>query len=153
MNERQFIVLKRNECHSFKEIADTLNIMNNKKYSSHFIGNIYRDEIETRRGEESEKSKIEIDIKIQEHEFNFFINLVGEQKRTVNWAVKSIKGNKHYSCSCGSPFLRDIMTKKEESLSDSLSVTARNLIYHSEIPVMSIHPKSRIRRTKPTTAF
>jgi len=46
-----------------------------------------------------------------------------------------------------------IMTKKEESLSDSLSVTARNLIYHSEIPVMSIHPKSRIRRTKPTTAF
>ena len=112
MNERQFIVLKRNEGHTFKEIADTLNIMNNKKYSSHFIGNIYRDEIETRRGEESEKSKIEIDIKIQEHEFNFFINLVGEQKRTVNWAVKSIKGNKHYSCSCGSPFLRDIMTKK-----------------------------------------
>ena len=46
-----------------------------------------------------------------------------------------------------------IMTKKEESFSDSLSVTARNLIYHSEIPVMSIHPKSRIRRTKPTTAF
>jgi len=46
-----------------------------------------------------------------------------------------------------------IMTKKEESLSDSLSVTARNLIYHSEIPIMSIHPKSRIRRTKPTTAF
>ena len=45
------------------------------------------------------------------------------------------------------------MTKKEESLSDSLSVTARNLIYHSEVPVMSIHPKSRIRRTKPTTAF
>ena len=46
-----------------------------------------------------------------------------------------------------------IMTKKEESFSDSLSVTARNLIYHSEIPIMSIHPKSRIRRTKPTTAF
>ena len=34
-----------------------------------------------------------------------------------------------------------IMTKKEESISDSLSVTARNLIYKSEIPVMSIHPK------------
>ena len=38
--------------------------------------------------------------------------MVGEQNRTVNWAVKSIKGNNHYSCSCGSPFLRDILTKK-----------------------------------------
>ena len=46
-----------------------------------------------------------------------------------------------------------IMTKKEESFSDSLSVTARNLIYKSEIPVMSIHPKARVRRTKPTTAI
>ena len=46
-----------------------------------------------------------------------------------------------------------IMTKKEESFSDSLSVTAANLIYHSEIPIMSIHPKSRIRRTKPTTSL
>ena len=36
-----------------------------------------------------------------------------------------------------------IMTKKEESLSDSLSVTARSIIYNSEIPVMSIHPKVR----------
>jgi nucleotide-binding universal stress UspA family protein len=46
-----------------------------------------------------------------------------------------------------------IMTKKEESLSDSLSVTARTLIYNCDIPVMSIHPKSRIHRSKPTTAF
>ena len=46
-----------------------------------------------------------------------------------------------------------IMTKKEESISDSLSVTARNIIYNSEIPVMSIHSKLRARRTKPTTAF
>ena len=46
-----------------------------------------------------------------------------------------------------------IMTKKEESLSDSLSVTARSLIFNSEIPVMSIHPKKRKPITKPTTAF
>jgi nucleotide-binding universal stress UspA family protein len=47
-----------------------------------------------------------------------------------------------------------IMTKKEESISDNLSVTARTIIYNSEIPVMSIHPKARShRRTKPTTAF
>jgi len=47
-----------------------------------------------------------------------------------------------------------IMTKKEEAISDNLSVTARNIIYNSDIPVMSIHPKARAhRRTKPTTAF
>jgi nucleotide-binding universal stress UspA family protein len=46
-----------------------------------------------------------------------------------------------------------IMTKKEGSFSDSLSVTARNLIYNSEIPVMSIHPKARIHRTKSSTSF
>lgn len=46
-----------------------------------------------------------------------------------------------------------IMTKKEESFSDSLSVTARTLIYNSDIPVMSIHPEARVHRTKPTTAF
>ena len=112
MNERQFIVLKRNEGHTFKEIADTLNIMNNKKYSSHFIGNIYRDEMQTRRGEEFEKSKIKIEIKLLEQESDFYEKSVEEQYGTVNWAVKSINGNKHYSCSCGSPFLRDILTKK-----------------------------------------
>ena len=46
-----------------------------------------------------------------------------------------------------------IMTKKEESFSDSLSVTARTIIYNSDIPVMSIHPETRVHRTKPTTAF
>ena len=46
-----------------------------------------------------------------------------------------------------------IMTKKEGSFSDSLSVTARTLIYNSEIPVMSIHPKARIHRTKSSTSF
>jgi nucleotide-binding universal stress UspA family protein len=46
-----------------------------------------------------------------------------------------------------------IMTKKEESLSDNLSVTARSLIYNSEIPVMSIHPKARLHRSKPSIAF
>jgi len=46
-----------------------------------------------------------------------------------------------------------IMTKKEESFSDSLSVTARTIIYNSDIPVMCIHPETRIHRTKPTTAF
>ena len=46
-----------------------------------------------------------------------------------------------------------IMTKKEGSFSDSLSVTARTLIYNSEIPVMSIHPKSRMHRTKSSVAF
>ena len=30
----------------------------------------------------------------------------------IGATIKSIKGNKHYSCSCGSPFLRDILTKK-----------------------------------------
>ena len=112
MNARQFIVKKRNEGKTFKQIADTLNVLNNTDYKPHYIGKLYRDEIESKRGEEFENSKIEIDIKIQEQEFNFFIDLVGEQNRTINWAVKSIKGNKHYSCSCGSPFLRDILTKK-----------------------------------------
>ncbi|MDC0201832.1 universal stress protein [Flavobacteriales bacterium] len=46
-----------------------------------------------------------------------------------------------------------IMTKKEEAISDNLSVTARTIIYNSDIPVMSIHPKARAFRTKPTTAF
>ena len=46
-----------------------------------------------------------------------------------------------------------IMTKKEESLSDSLSVTARSLIYNSDIPVMSIRPKTQEYITGPTTAF
>ena len=46
-----------------------------------------------------------------------------------------------------------IMTKKEESLSDSLSVTARSLIYNSDIPVMSIHPKSRRHIARSTIAF
>ena len=46
-----------------------------------------------------------------------------------------------------------IMTKKEEAISDNLSVTARNIIYNSTIPVMSIHPKARAHRRKPTTAF
>ena len=46
-----------------------------------------------------------------------------------------------------------IMTKKEEAISDNLSVTARTIIYNSDIPVMSIHPKSRAHRTRPTTAF
>ncbi|MBT7726444.1 MAG: hypothetical protein HN702_03525, partial [Flavobacteriales bacterium] len=46
-----------------------------------------------------------------------------------------------------------IMTKKEESISDNLSVTARSVIYNSDIPVMSIHPKARSHRRKPTTAF
>ena len=46
-----------------------------------------------------------------------------------------------------------IMTKKEESLSDNLSVTARSLIYNSDIPVMSIHPKSRRHIARSTIAF
>lgn len=112
MNERQFIVKKRNEGKTFKQIADTLNVMNNTTYTSHFIGNIYRDEINSKRGEDFENSKIEVEIKLQEQEFNFFIDMIGEQRRTINWAVKSIKGDRHCSCSCGSPFLRDISSKK-----------------------------------------
>ena len=46
-----------------------------------------------------------------------------------------------------------IMTKKEESLSVGLSVTARSLIYKSDIPVMSIHPKDRKHLTGSTIAF
>tara|TARA_B100000575_G_C22507524_1_gene331239 strand:+ start:42 stop:470 length:429 start_codon:yes stop_codon:yes gene_type:complete len=112
MNERQFIVLKRNEGKTFKEIADTLNIINNKKYSSHFIGNIYRDEITSKRGEKIENSKIKMEINLLKEEFNEFLEMVGEQYRTVNWAVKAIKGDRHYSCTCGTTFLRDIITKE-----------------------------------------
>ena len=47
-----------------------------------------------------------------------------------------------------------IMTKKEElTLSDNISVTARYIINHSTIPVMSIRPKERKYRTGPITAF
>ena len=47
-----------------------------------------------------------------------------------------------------------IMTKKEElSLSDNISVTARYIINNSNVPVMSIRPKSKEYITGPTTAF
>ena len=62
MNERQFIVLKRNEGRTFKEIADTLNILQSKSYSSHFIGKLYRDEIGSKRGEKIENTKIKMEI-------------------------------------------------------------------------------------------
>tara|TARA_B100000900_G_C19940804_1_gene457627 strand:+ start:42 stop:470 length:429 start_codon:yes stop_codon:yes gene_type:complete len=112
MNERQFIVLKRNEGRTFKEIADTLNILQSKSYSSHYIGKLYRDEIETGRGEESEKPRIEIEIKNMKDEFDEFLEMVGEQYRTINWAVRAIKGDRHCSCTCGTSFLRDIITKE-----------------------------------------
>ena len=38
MNARQFIVIKRNEGKTFKQIADTLNVMNNTDYTSQEIG-------------------------------------------------------------------------------------------------------------------
>lgn len=47
-----------------------------------------------------------------------------------------------------------IMTKKEElTLSDNISVTARYIINNSDIPVMSIRPKTQEYITGPTTAF
>jgi len=47
-----------------------------------------------------------------------------------------------------------IMTKKEElTLSDNISVTARYIINNSNVPVMSIRPKSKDYNTGPTTAF
>ena len=112
MNERQFIVSKRNEGRTFKEIADTLNVLHNKSYSSRFIGKLYRDEIKTGRGEESEKPRIEMEIKNMKDEFDEFLEIVGEQYRTINWAVKAIKGDRHCSCTCGSSFLRDIKCKE-----------------------------------------
>ena len=43
-----------------------------------------------------------------------------------------------------------IMTKKEESLSNNISDTARYIINNSEIPVMSIRPKATKYITSPT---
>ncbi|MBT3418356.1 MAG: universal stress protein [Flavobacteriales bacterium] len=72
--------------------------------------------------------------------------LVGEKKRTLSDVVLD------YEKKFESDLIM-IMTKKEESLSDSLSVTARSLIFNSEIPVMSIHPKVRKHLTGPTIGF
>ena len=71
-----------------------------------------------------------------------------EGKRKMSMAEFILSYEKKYESD-----LIMIMTKKEESLSDSLSVTARSLIYYSEIPVMSIHPKARKHFTRPTIAF
>ena len=46
-----------------------------------------------------------------------------------------------------------IMTKKEESLSNNISDTARYIINNSEIPVMSIRPKPTKYITTPTIPF
>jgi len=47
-----------------------------------------------------------------------------------------------------------IMTRKEElSLSNNISVTARYIINNSDIPVMSIRPKTQRYSRGPTTAF
>ena len=114
MNARQFIVIKRNEGKTFKQIADTLNVMNNSDYTSQEVGELYK--LENDSQDEKDTSKLtpqeEIQVNILKQEFEDFLEVVGEQYRTVNWAIKSIKGNKHYSCSCGSSFLRDILTKK-----------------------------------------
>ena len=114
MNERQFIVLKRNEGKSLKQIADCLNVMNNKDYTSQEIEELYKLENDSQDGKDTFKltPQEEIKVNVLKQEFEDFLEVVGEQYRTVNWAIKSIKGNKHYSCSCGSPFLRDILTKK-----------------------------------------
>ena len=112
MNERQFIVLKRNEGRTFKEIADTLNILQSKSYSSHFIGKLYRDEIGSKRGEKIENTKIKMEINLLKDEFDEFLEVVSEQYRTINWAVRAIKGDRHCSCICGTSFLRDIITKE-----------------------------------------
>ena len=75
------------------------------------------------------------------------------KKAGVNCTYELLEGEKKVSMS---DFILDyekkynsdliiIMTKKEESLSDSLSVTARSIIYNAEIPVMCIHPRSRKR--------
>lgn len=82
------------------------------------------------------------------------------KKANVNCTAELIEGEKKVSLS---DFILDyekrfesdliiIMTKKEESLSDSLSVTARSLIYNADIPVMSIHPKAR-RQIGPIIGF
>ena len=62
--------------------------------------------------------------------------LEGEKKRSLSDVV--LEYEKNYESD-----IIMIMTKKEESLSDSLSVTARSIIFNSEIPVMCIHPKKR----------
>ena len=79
----------------------------------------------------------------QVHEFitNAGVNcsselLEGEKKRSLSYVV--LEYEKNYESD-----IIMIMTKKEESLSDSLSVTARSIIFNSEIPVMCIHPKKR----------
>ena len=114
MNERQFIVMKRNEGKSLKQIADCLNVMNNKNYTSQEIGELYKIQTASQDGKDTTKLTPEEEIKVNmlKREFDEFLEVVGDQYRTINWAVKSIKGNKHYSCSCGSLFLRDIKCKE-----------------------------------------
>ncbi len=46
-----------------------------------------------------------------------------------------------------------IMTKNEESFSNTISDTARYIINNSEVPIMSIRPKESRFITGPTTAF
>ena len=64
------------------------------------------------------------------------VSLEGKKKRSLSDVV--LEYEKNYESD-----IIMIMTKKEESLSDSLSVTARSIIFNSEIPVMCIHPKKR----------
>tara|TARA_B100001093_G_C26097390_1_gene705356 strand:+ start:77 stop:544 length:468 start_codon:yes stop_codon:yes gene_type:complete len=113
MNERQFIVIKKNEGKSFKQIADCLNVMNNKNYTSQEIEKLYKHELRLKRKHTLKLTpQEEIKVNMLKHEFADFLEVVGEQYRTVNWAVKSINGDRNYSCSCGSLFLRDILCKK-----------------------------------------
>jgi hypothetical protein len=46
-----------------------------------------------------------------------------------------------------------IMTKNEDSFSNTISDTARYIINNSEVPIMSIRPKESRFITGPTTAF
>ena len=114
MNERQFIVLKRNEGKSLKQIADCLNVMNNKKYTSQEIGELYKIEIDFQDGKDTTKltPEEEMEVNLLKDEFDEFLEVVGEQYRTINWAVRAIKGDRHRSCTCGTTFLRDIITKE-----------------------------------------
>ena len=114
MNERQFIVLKRNEGKSLKQIADCLNVMNNKKYTSQEIGELYKIEIDFQDGKDTTKltPEEEMEVNLLKDEFDEFLEVVGEQYRTINWAVKAVKGDRHCCCTCGSPFLRDIKCKE-----------------------------------------
>ena len=87
MNARQFIVIKRNEGKTFKQIADTLNVMNNTDYTSQEIGELYK--LENDSQDEKDTSKLtpqeEIQVNILNQSSIYLLSL-----KAVFWKVDSM---------------------------------------------------------------